>query len=131
MATNDLENDAFVKRMLTGLSARTKENYLRRLPMWNAFIQMSLTQQIEKRLKDLASQDLIERTFFENKFRACKEFFEKFADDSAKNLGFVCGFFQRLRSASSSSRGSPPSLSTLLSSVRHRLYKLVFWLSGH
>ena len=99
MATNDLENDAFVKRMLTGLSARTKENYLRRLPMWNAFIKMSPTQQIEKRLQNLTSQDLTERTFFENKFREYKEFLESQGNLKPKSvttmLTAVASFFGR------------------------------------
>ena len=99
MATNDLENDAFIKRMLTGLSARTKENYLSRLPMWNAFTKMSPTQQIEKRLQDLTSQDLTQRTFFENKFRAYKEFLESQGNLKAKSvttmLTAVASFFGR------------------------------------
>ena len=98
MATNDLENDAFIKRMLTGLSARTKENYLRRLPMWNAFIKMSPTEQIEKRLQNLTSQDLIERTYFENKFREYKELLEKQYTEHATvttMLTAVASFFGR------------------------------------
>jgi integrase len=94
----NLENDAFIKRMLTGLSARTKENYLRRLPLWFAFTKMTPTQQIEKRLQDLTSQDLTERTFFENKFREYKEFLETRYDKPqtvTTMLTAVASFFGR------------------------------------
>jgi len=99
MAINDLEKDQFIKSMLTGLSARTKENYLRRLPMWNAFIKMTPTQQIEKRLQDLTSQDLTQRTFFENKFREYKEALENQGNLKARSvttmLTAVASFFGR------------------------------------
>ena len=99
MATNDLENDAYVQRWLTGLSDRTKDNYLQRIPLWVSFVQLSPTQQIEKRLKDLTSQNLIERTFFENKFREFKETLENKGNLNAKSvttmLTAVASFFGR------------------------------------
>ena len=99
MATNDLENDSYVQRWLTGLSDRTKDNYLQRIPLWVSFVQLSPTQQIEKRLKDLTSQNLIERTFFENKFREFKETLENKGNLNAKSvttmLTAVASFFGR------------------------------------
>jgi hypothetical protein len=99
MATNDLSNDVYVQRWLTGLADRTKENYLQRLPLWIDFIQMLPTQQIEKRLKDLTSQDLTERTFFENKFREFKEALESKGNLNARSvttmLTAVASFFGR------------------------------------
>ena len=76
MANNSLENDGYVQRWLVGLSARTKQNYLREIPLWVSFVEMSPTEQINKRLKDLTSQNLTERTFFEDKFRAYNEMLE-------------------------------------------------------
>ena len=38
---------------------------------------MTPTEQIRKRMHDLTSEDITERTFFEDKFRAYKEYLEK------------------------------------------------------
>jgi hypothetical protein len=99
MATSDLSNDAYVQRWLTGLADRTKENYLQRLPLWIDFIKMSPTEQIDKRLKDLTSQDLTERTYFEDKFREFKEELESKGNLNARSvttmLTAVASFFSR------------------------------------
>lgn len=99
MATTELLNDAFVQRWLKGLSERTKKNYLERIPLWNAFICKSPTEQIQKRLKDLTSQDLTERTYFENKFREFKETLEAKGTLKARTvttvLTSVASFFGR------------------------------------
>jgi len=99
MATNDLLNDPYVQRWLTGLADRTKENYLQRLPLWIDFIKISPTEQIEKRLKDLTSQDLTERTYFEDKFREFKEELESKGNLNARSvttmLTAVASFFGR------------------------------------
>jgi hypothetical protein len=71
------QNNEFVKKWLTGLSERTKQNYLREFPKWQNFIKVSPQKQIEKRLKDLSSANITERSYFENKFREYKEFLEK------------------------------------------------------
>ena len=52
---------------------RTKENYANVFPDWLNFIDMTPTEQIKKRMHDLTSQDLTQRTFFEEKFREYKE----------------------------------------------------------
>jgi integrase len=98
MATKDLEKDVYVQRWLTGLSARTKENYLREFPLWVSFAKMSPTEQIEKRLQNLTSQDLTERMFFERKFREYKEFLETQYDKASTvktMLRTVASFFGR------------------------------------
>ena len=68
----ELEKDQYVKQWISGLSPRTKDNYLRGILFWNDFLGMTPTEQINKRMKDLTSQDLTERTFFEAKFREYK-----------------------------------------------------------
>src|SRR4030067_332862 len=99
MKDNELLKDRFVQRWLKGLSERTKQNYIERIPYWNAFIRMTPTEQIEKRLKDITSQDLIERTFFENKFREFKETLEAKGNMKARTvttvLTAVASFFGR------------------------------------
>jgi hypothetical protein len=47
MANNDLKNDVYIQRWLKGLSERTKENYLNRIPPWTSFVKMTPAQQIE------------------------------------------------------------------------------------
>ncbi len=68
----DIENDTYVKQWVSGLIARTKENYLREIEGWNTFLGLTPTEQIQKRMHDLTSQDLTERQFFEQKFREYK-----------------------------------------------------------
>ena len=122
MAINDLEKDTYVQRWLTGLSARTKKNYLREFPLWCSFIKMSPTEQIEKRLQDLTSQDLTQRTFFEQKFREFKETLEKQGKLSALSvktmLRTVASFFGRNSLTLDLKRGDWQS--TLETKVVHR-----------
>jgi len=58
------EKDEFFQKWLVGLSERTKKNYRNRFQPWFDFIKMTPTEQIEKRLKDTASGNLEERTFY-------------------------------------------------------------------
>jgi integrase len=74
------EKDSFFKKWLVGLSERTKENYTSEFNEWFVFIGMTPTEQIQKRMHDLTTQDIAERTFFEDKFRAYKEYLEKRGD---------------------------------------------------
>lgn len=94
---NKLEK--YIETWLNGLSERTKKNYLREFPTWLGFIKMNSTEQIEKRASDLASKNLTERTFFENKFRAYKEHLEKNTELRASSiktmLRTVASFFSR------------------------------------
>jgi hypothetical protein len=100
MTINDLENDSYVQKWLTGLAARSKKNYLREFPLWISFVGMSPSEQVAKRLKNLSSQDLTERTFFESKFREFKETLEstgKLRPASVKTrLRTVASFFSRI-----------------------------------
>jgi hypothetical protein len=61
---------------------------------------MSLTEQVTKRMNDLTAQDLSERQFFEDKFRAYKEYFEKRGDlkplSVRTELTAVASFFSRI-----------------------------------
>jgi len=93
------EKDQYVQTWIKGLSDRTKENYLNEFKRWLDFIQMSPIEQIQKRVKDLTSQNLTERLYFENQFRGFKEFLEKqdkYKPDSVKTLlRTVASFFSR------------------------------------
>jgi integrase len=105
----ELLKDEYVKEWLTGLSDRTKENYLRYLPDWNQFLGMTPTEQINKRMKDLTTTDLTQRNFFENKFREYKahlEASEKLSAISVKTaLISVASFFTRTVGALNLRRG--------------------------
>jgi hypothetical protein len=76
MATNDFTEDFYYKRAVTGLAPKTKKNYSLFLRDWLTFLGMNPTQIIEKRMRDLASQDLTERTYFEDRWRAFKDSME-------------------------------------------------------
>jgi len=99
MANIDLENDVYVQRWLAGLSAETKRNYLMQIRDWFTFVGMTPTEQIKKRMHDLATEDLSERQFFESKFREYKAFLEaqnKLSAVSIKAcLRTVASFFGR------------------------------------
>lgn len=71
------EQDQYFKKWLVGLSERTKQNYSDEIHCWLTFVGMSPTEQIKKRMHDLTTEDLTERTFFEDKFRAYKEMLEQ------------------------------------------------------
>jgi site-specific recombinase XerD len=91
--------DKYIENWLHGLSERTKTNYLTEIEKWLQFIKMSPREQIEKRASDLASSDLTQRTYFENKFREYKEYLEKNTNLSASSiktmLRTVASFFSR------------------------------------
>jgi integrase len=63
-------NDTYVKRWLMGLAKKTKHGYPSLLQDWLTFIGLSPTEQINKRMHDLTSQDITERCFFEDKWKA-------------------------------------------------------------
>jgi integrase len=112
----------YIDNWLAGLADRTKENYLRTFPQWCEFVQMSPSEQIEKRLKDTASTDLTQRTFFERQFRAYKEHLEKEGKLSAISiktlLTHVASFFSRNGLPLNLKRGDWES--TLETKVIHR-----------
>lgn len=93
------EKDQYVQEWMKGLSDRTKENYLNEFQRWLDFIKLSPTEQIKKRVKDLTTQDLSERLYFENQFRGFKEFLDKtgkYKPLSVKTmLRTVASFFSR------------------------------------
>ena len=93
------EKDEFFKKWLVGLSERTKENYSNEFHEWHAFIGMTPTEQIRKRMHDLTTENLSERLFFENKFREYKEYLEKKGDlkplSVKTKLRTVASFFSR------------------------------------
>jgi integrase len=74
------EKDSFFKKWLVGLSERTKENYTNEFNEWFVFIGMTPTEQIQKRMHDSTTQNIAERTFFEDQFRAYKEYLENWGD---------------------------------------------------
>lgn len=72
----EYKQDTYFQQWLIGLSPRTKQNYSNEFPNWLTFIDMTPTEQIKKRMHDLTSQDLPQRTYFEQKFREYKEYIE-------------------------------------------------------
>ena len=97
--TKPYEKDEFFKKWLVGLSERTKENYTNKIGEWIVFVGMSPTEQIKKRMHDLTTQNIAERTFFEDQFGAYKEYLE--ARGNLKSLAVktalipVASFFSR------------------------------------
>ena len=93
------EQDEYFKKWLVGLSPRTKENYSLEFHDWFVFIEMTPTEQIKKRMHDLTTEDLTQRLFFEEKFRAFKEYLERRGDlkpSTVKTqLRTVASFFSR------------------------------------
>jgi hypothetical protein len=92
-------DDKYIKSWLVGLSERTQANYLEEFSEWYAFMGMTPTQMIEKRLKDTRSDNLAERMFFEQKFREYKQHLEDFGTLSPiairTQLTPVASFFSR------------------------------------
>jgi hypothetical protein len=98
----DFEQDQYFQKWLIGLSPRTKVNYSTEFPNWLSFIDMSPTDQIKKRMHDLNSEDILQRTYFEQKFREYKEYLESIRNpDPLKHetvrgkLRTVASFFAR------------------------------------
>ena len=93
------ESDKYVQTWLTGLSDRTRKNYILHISGWLEFVGMSPTEQIEKRLKDTSSINMEDRTFFENKFRGYRESLEQkgtFRNGTIKKILIpVASFFGR------------------------------------
>ena len=79
MSLENSKQDKFFKTWLVGLKERTKQNYADEIWGWIVFVNMTPTQQIQKRMHGLTltTTDLSERTYFENKFRAYKEMLEQ------------------------------------------------------
>src|SRR4030065_2314206 len=59
--------EPYVMEWLSKVGERTQKNYRERFPKWLTFINMTPTEQIQKRFKDLQSQNPKERGFFEDK----------------------------------------------------------------
>ncbi len=91
--------DEFVQKWLVGLAEKTKRNYIFGFKDWLDFIDMTSTAQIKQRIQDTISQDLTQRTHFENEWRIYKEYLEKkgeLSDSSIKTmLKIVASFFSR------------------------------------
>ena len=91
--------DEFVQKWLVGLSERTKRNYLFGFKSWLDFINATPSEQIKQRIQDTISQDLTQRTYFENEWRRYKEYLEKKGDLKASSiqsaLKIVASFFSR------------------------------------
>lgn len=80
MANESWKEEPYVKKWLSKVGKRTQKNYKERFPKWLAFIGMTPPEQIQKRMHDLTTQNIAERTFFEDQFRAYKEYLEKRGD---------------------------------------------------
>lgn len=91
--------DKFFKRWMNGLSARTKENYSNQIADWICFIDMTPTEQINKRMHDLTTEYITERQFFEDMFRKYKTALENRGDlkpSAVKTMLIpVASFFSR------------------------------------
>ena len=92
-------NDNFYKRWMNGLKTRTAENYNSGFQHWMVFIDMTPTEQIQKRMHDLTSTNIVERQFFEDMFRKYKVFLEQRGDLKASAIKSmlipVASFFSR------------------------------------
>ena len=115
--------DEFVQKWLVGLAEKTKRNYIFGFKDWLDFIDMTPTAQIKQRIQDTISQDLTQRTHFENKWRAYKEYLEKkgeLSDSSIKTmLKIVASFFSRNSLPLQLKRGDW-TLSTPQSAIRQK-----------
>jgi integrase len=93
------ESDPYIKRWLTGLSPKTKENYPNFFEDFTTFVGMSPTEIIKKRMNDLISPEITDRCFFEDKFRAFKESLEATGTNSDSKvhdrLKVASSFFTR------------------------------------
>jgi len=91
--------DKYIKLWLNGLAQRTQQNYFEQFAEWYSFTGMMPTEQIEKRMKDLRSDSITERLFFEQKFREYKVHLETRGDLSAVTIKTmlipVSSFFSR------------------------------------
>lgn len=94
----EFEQDQYFQTWLIGLSPRTKKNYGIDFPNWLTFIDMTPTEQIKKRMHDLNSEDLSQRTYFEQKFREYKEYLESIRNPDPLKHATVRG---RLRTVAS------------------------------
>jgi hypothetical protein len=72
----DYKEDKFFKRWMNGLKERTRENYNSNFQHWMVFVDMTPTEQIQKRMHDLTTTEITERQFFEDKFRQYKTYLE-------------------------------------------------------
>jgi hypothetical protein len=88
--------DEYVRNWLKGLSDRIEENYSKEFKRWLNFCKMSPSEQIQIRVKNLTSQDLSERLYFENRFRGFKESLEK------TGIYFFCFNFEGKKAAEKS-----------------------------
>ncbi len=91
--------DEFFKKWLVGLSARTKHNYSNEFHEWFVFVGMTPTEQIRKRMHDLTSEDIGERLFFGDKWRAFNEYLDSKGNlkpaSVRMRLRTVASFFSR------------------------------------
>lgn len=78
------KKDKYVVKWFSEISERTKENALEPFDKWLDFIEMSPSEQIEKRIKDLQSANPQVRTFFESKLIQWKNDLVKETDKEGK-----------------------------------------------
>jgi hypothetical protein len=93
------QDDKYIQSWLVGLSERTRLNYMEGFVDFYAFMNMTPTQMIEKRLKDTRSDSMAERMYFEQKFREYKLHLENHGNLSPaavkSQLIPVASFFSR------------------------------------
>lgn len=93
-------NDQYVITWFNGKAEKTIKNYKSFYPEWLEFIGMTPTEQIEKRLKDLISQDKPTKEYFEGKLVEWKvELLKQFDSESSirARLTTVRSFFSSNR----------------------------------
>lgn len=99
MSIEDYKEDKFIKTWLNGLAQRTQNNYIVIYKEWLTFINLSPTEQISKRMQNLASTDITERLFFEQKWKEFKAFYENKGtlkhETVRDKLKVVASFFSR------------------------------------
>lgn len=96
----DWLNDPYIQKWLKKKSKKTRKNYVSFFPSWLAFIKMNPTEQIERRVKDLQSNDLRERCWFEDKVIEYKNFIQTQYDNETT----IKAYLTTVRSFFSSNR---------------------------
>jgi len=104
----DWLNDPYVQKWLGKKTKKTQKNYVSFFPSWLAFIKMSPSEQIQKKVKDLQSSDITERTWFEDKVIEYRNFLQtQFDSESTIKAYLTCvrSFFSSNRLPLSFGRG--------------------------
>lgn len=100
MSYDNWLNDSYIQKWFKALAERTRENYTERFPEWLAFIQMTPTDMIQKRIRDLQNSNPQVRGWFEDKVIEFKNALQVKFDNENTIKGYltaVRSFFSKNR----------------------------------